>query len=88
VLDIRGPCAYILVGVGILSRRTVMIQTLNALEMETLIDVLHERLDNVRRELLDAEDYDDKQGFRQTEETLRRLIGKLEKERIVAPAAG
>jgi hypothetical protein len=38
--------------------------------------------------LLDAEDYDDKQGFRQTEETLRRLIGKLEKERIVAPAAG
>ncbi|HEX9658382.1 MAG TPA: hypothetical protein VGB89_15865 [Bacteroidota bacterium] len=65
-----------------------MIQTLNALEMETLIDVLHERLDNVRRELLDAEDYDDKQGFRQTEETLRRLIGKLEKERIVAPAAG
>jgi len=65
-----------------------MIQTLNALEMETLIDVLHERLDNVRRELLDAEDYDDKQGFRQTEEMLRRLIGKLEKERIVAPAAG
>jgi hypothetical protein len=46
--------------------------------METLIDVLHERLDNVRRELLDAEDYDDKQGFRQTEEMLRRLIGKLE----------
>ena len=65
-----------------------MIQTLNALEMETLIDVLHERLDSVRRELLDAEEYNDKQGFRQTEEMLRRLIGKLEKEKFVTPAAG
>ena len=65
-----------------------MIQTLNAIEMETLIDVLHERLDTVRRELLDAEDYSDKQGFRQTEEMLRRLIGKLEKEKIVTSAVG
>ncbi len=65
-----------------------MIQTLNAVEMDALIDVLHQRLDSVRRELLDAEEYNDKQGFRQTEEMLRRLIGKLEKEKIVAPAAG
>ncbi len=65
-----------------------MIQTLNAVEMDALIDVLHQRLDSVRRELLDAEEYNDKQGFRQTEEMLRRLIGKLEKEKIVAPAVG
>jgi len=58
---------------------------LSAVELDTVCEVLHERLADVRTEILDTDEFLYKQELKQQEDILRRLLAKLEKERL-APA--
>jgi len=64
-----------------------MIGELTAVEFDTLIEVLQNRLEGIRGDILESEDYGEKIELKKSEEALRRMISKLE-NRITIPIEG
>ncbi len=50
-------------------------------ELEILTEVLKEYLTDLRSEILDTDDYTDRQNLKQREEVLRVVLAKLEREK-------
>jgi hypothetical protein len=51
---------------------------LTAVEIHTLIEVLQSRLEGIRGDILDSEDYAEKVDLKKSEDVLRRVLSKLE----------
>jgi len=64
-----------------------MIGELTAVEFDTLIEVLQNRLEGIRGDILESEDYGEKIELKKSEEALRRMLSKLE-NRITIPIEG
>lgn len=60
---------------------------LTAVEFDTLIEVMQNRLEGIRGDILESEDYGEKIELKKSEEALRRMLSKLE-NRLSIPIEG
>ncbi len=55
-----------------------MNEDLSSAELDTLVEILKDRLEEIRGEILDSETFSDRLELKKTEEALRKMLAKLE----------
>ncbi|MDH3251493.1 MAG: hypothetical protein OEM41_01810 [Ignavibacteria bacterium] len=59
-----------------------MKEEFNSVEFKALIEILTDRLEAIRGEILDSEEFADRMELKKTEEALKKMLHKLENPEV------
>lgn len=81
-IDIRKVTTYICFKDLWIIQRGCMKEEFNSVEFKALIEILTDRLEAIRGEILDSEEFADRMELKKTEEALKKMLHKLENPEV------